>query len=274
MPGDTIGVIAPAGAVDRAALETGCSHLRALGYPTVYLDSICDQDQYFAGSVDRRVNEIHEMFRRSEVKGIVAAWYPGQAGGQAIAEILTGQVNPSGHLPVSFPVSTADLPRPDPPGFGTPEQDPITVDYFEGADVGYRWFAKQGRAPLYPFGYGLSYTHFSYSDLHLHGKSDITATFTVRNEGDRPGADIPQLYLTSIGGAKTLRLLGFRRVSLSPGESQQVELHIDSRLLASFDSRAKQWRIASGRYEISLARYAGAAGESAAVSLPARLFGR
>jgi muramoyltetrapeptide carboxypeptidase len=73
MQGDTIGVIAPAGVVDRAALETGCSHLRALGHPTVYLESICEQDQYFAGSVDRRVNEIHEMFRREDVKAIVAA---------------------------------------------------------------------------------------------------------------------------------------------------------------------------------------------------------
>ncbi len=73
MPGETIGVVAPAGAIDRAALELGCGHLAALGYPTVYLDSIFDQDQYFAGSVDRRVNEIHEMFRRKDVKAIVAA---------------------------------------------------------------------------------------------------------------------------------------------------------------------------------------------------------
>jgi beta-glucosidase len=210
---------------------------------------------------------------RDHTKGIIAAWYPGQAGAQAIAEVLTGKINPSGHLPVTFPVSTADLPRPDAPGLGTPENEPITVDYSEGADVGYRWFAKQGRAPLYPFGYGLSYTHFGYSDLHLHGKSDITATFTVRNEGDRAGADIPQLYLTSMAGTKTLRLLGFQRVSLSPGESRQVDLHIDSRLLASFDTHAKQWRISPGRYEISLAKYAGAEGQSATVTLPKRLFG-
>jgi len=210
---------------------------------------------------------------RDHVKGIVAAWYPGQAGAQAIAEVLTGKINPSGHLPVTFPASTADLPRPDAPGLQTPEDQPITVDYSEGADVGYRWFAKQGRAPLYPFGFGLSYTHFNSSDLHLHGKSDLTATFTVRNEGDRAGADIPQLYLTNIGGTKTLRLLGFQRVPLAPGESRQVELHIDPRLLASFDTQANQWRISAGRYEVSLARYAGAEGESAAVTLPKRVFG-
>jgi len=127
---------------------------------------------------------------------------------------------------------------------------------------------------LYPFGYGLSYTRFSYSDLRVHGKSDITTTFTVHNDGDRAGADTPQLYLTSMGGTKTLRLLGFQRVMLAPGESRQVELHLDSRLLASFDTKAKQWRITAGRYEMSLAKYAGAAGESAAVSLSGRLFGR
>jgi beta-glucosidase len=211
---------------------------------------------------------------RDHVKGILAAWYPGQAGGQAIAEVLTGKVNPSGHLPVTFPASTADLPRPQPPGFGTPEEEPITVDYSEGADVGYRWFAKQARTPLYPFGYGLSYTQFSYSDLHLHGNSDITASFKVRNDGTRAGADTPQLYLTSAGGTKTLRLVGFQRVMLSPGETRQVQLHIDPRLLASFDSQAKHWRLAGGHYDLLLTKYAGAEGETASLTLRPRLFGR
>jgi beta-glucosidase len=211
---------------------------------------------------------------RDRVKGIVAAWYPGQAGGQAIAEALTGKINPSGRLPVTFPASTADLPRPDPPGFGTPEEEPLAVDYTEGADVGYRWFAKQARTPLYPFGYGLSYTRFSYSDLRVRGQSDVTATFVVRNDGDRPGADAPQLYLTSIGGAKVLRLLGFQRVMLGPGETRQVELHVDSRLLASFDAKARRWRIAGGRYGVALAKYAGGEGVSAEVSLKGRMFGR
>ena len=211
---------------------------------------------------------------KDRVKGIVAAWYPGQAGGQAIAEVLTGKVNPSGRLPVTFPASTADLPRPDPPGFGTPEEEPLTVDYTEGADVGYRWFAEQGRAPLYPFGYGLSYSRFRYSDLRLRGKSDLTVTFVVRNEGDRAGADTPQLYLTSMGGAKVLRLSGFQRVMLAPGESRQVELQVDSRLLASFDVKAKQWRVSAGRYGMVLAEYAGATGESAEVRLAERRFGQ
>jgi beta-glucosidase len=211
---------------------------------------------------------------KDHVKGIVAAWYPGQAGGQAIAEVLTGKVNPSGRLPVTFPASTADLPRPDPPGFGTPEEEPLTVDYNEGADVGYRWYAKQGRTPAYPFGYGLSYTHFNYSDLRVQGKSEVTATFVVRNAGDQPGADTPQLYLTSSGGAQVLRLLGFQRVVLAPGETRQVQLHVDPRFLASFDVKARQWRLSGGRYEVTLAKYAGAEGARAEVSLKARLFGR
>jgi beta-glucosidase len=214
-----------------------------------------------------------EMPWRDHVKGILAAWYPGQAGGQAIAEVLTGKVNPSGHLPMTFPVSTVDLPRPEAPGFGTPEEEPLTIDYAEGADVGYRWFAKQGRAPLYAFGFGLSYTHFSYSNLRVSGTSDLKATFTVRNEGERIGADTPQLYLTARDGTQTLRLLGFQRVALNPGESHNVELHIDPRLLSSFDTGANQWRLSPGRYEITLARYAGGDGEHAVISLPQRSFG-
>jgi beta-glucosidase len=214
-----------------------------------------------------------EMPWRDHVKGILAAWYPGQAGGQAIAEVLTGKVNPSGHLPMTFPVSTLDLPRPEAPGFGTPEEEPLTIDYAEGADVGYRWFAKQGRAPLYAFGFGLSYTHFSYSNLRVSGTSDLKATFTVRNEGERIGADTPQLYLTARDGTQTLRLLGFQRVALNPGESHNVELHIDPRLLSSFDTGANQWRLSPGRYEITLARYAGGDDEHAVISLPQRSFG-
>jgi len=210
---------------------------------------------------------------RDRVKAILAAWYPGQAGGQAIAEVITGRVNPSGHLPVSFPASASDLPRPDLPGLGIPEEEPLTIDYSEGADVGYRWFAKHARPALYPFGYGLSYTHFGYSDLQLRGKSDITATFTVRNEGERAGAATPQLYLTSISGTATLRLLGFQRVTLQPGESRRVHLHVDPRLLSSFDTRANQWRLSGGRYSVSLSEYAGAKGVGAEISLPKRLFG-
>src|SRR5947209_4083191 len=103
------------------------------------------------------------------VNAIVQAWYPGQAGGRAIAEILAGQVNPSGRLPITFPVDLGQTPRPELPGLGAPAGTPTTIDYFEGADVGYRWFAKTGQAPLFAFGHGLSYTIFAYSDLAVSG---------------------------------------------------------------------------------------------------------
>jgi len=210
---------------------------------------------------------------KDQTKAILAAWYPGQAGGQAIAEILTGKANPSGHLPVTFPRSVQDLPRPQLPGFGTPEGTAVTVNYSEGADVGYRWFAKTGREALYPFGYGLSYTRFSFSQLRIRSGKSVTASFNVHNDGERAGAAIPQLYLTGMAGARTLRLIGFQRVTLEPGESRRVTLEVDPRWLASFDSAARRWRITGGRYEVTLSQFAAAAGEVAALTLKRRVLG-
>ena len=124
---------------------------------------------------------------RDNVKPIIEAWYPGQAGGQAIAEILTGAINPSGRLPVTFPADLAQTPRPDLPSMGEPWGTPATIEYSEGAEVGYRWFAQQREQPLYAFGHGLSYTRFDYSDLLVLGGDTITATFAVTNTGDRSG---------------------------------------------------------------------------------------
>src|SRR5689334_24042292 len=166
---------------------------------------------------------------RDQVKGIVEAWYPGQAGGQAIAEVLTGEVNPSGRLPITFPTDLAQTPRPQLPSLGEPWGTPTTIHYHEGAEVGYRWFAEKQLTPLYPFGHGLTYTSFSYSDLELIADETITASFTVTNTGHRPGADVPQLYLTKAAGNRRLRLLGFERVELLPGESRRVTISTDPR---------------------------------------------
>jgi beta-glucosidase len=209
-----------------------------------------------------------------KVKAVLAAWFPGQAGGQALAEVLTGAVNPSGRLPVSFPASINDLPRPHLDGFDMPEKSSVTVRYPEGADVGYRWYAKADRTPLYPFGYGLSYTHFSYSGLQLSGGDTLTARFTVRNDGDRPGADVPQLYLTGIDGKGVLRLIGFQRLELAPGQSRTVTLTADPRLLSSFDGKAGRWRLAGGNYKVNLAHSATALDAGASAHLAARTFGR
>jgi beta-glucosidase len=221
---------------------------------------------------------------RDSVNAIVQAWYPGQAGAQAIAEIIAGQVNPSGRLPITFPVDLDQTPRPELPDLGAPLGTASTIRYSEGADVGYRWFARTGQVPMFAFGHGLSYTRFEYRDLALVGGQTITASFTVVNTGDRRGADVPQLYLTSCPAsdstwaAGTQRLLGFERVELEPGESRRVTMLTDPRLLARYDGShdggAGSWRIEPGGYAVAVGSSAVAPQLTAEVELAGRAFGR
>lgn len=212
---------------------------------------------------------------RDKVRAIVQAWFPGQAGARAIAEILTGQVNPSGHLPLTFPSALAQTPRPELPGLGTPWGTPVTIRYDEGAEVGYRWYALKNHEPLYAFGHGLSYTSFAYDDFDASGGETISATFTVTNTGKVAGADVPQVYLAEAPDGPRLRLLGFERVELKPGETKTVTLRADPRLLARFDgpSGLGRWRIAEGSYRVVLGRHAGDVVRAAEVTLEARVFG-
>jgi beta-glucosidase len=211
---------------------------------------------------------------RDKGRAIVAAWYPGQAGAQAIAEILTGKVNPSGRLPITFPESLEQTPRPQLPGLGTPWGTPTTIEYAEGAEIGYRWFAHTGAQPLYAFGHGLSYTAFAYGDLVVDGGETVSASFTVTNPGHREGADVPQLYLRDAPGDSRMRLLGFERVELRPGESRRVTLSADRRLLARFDAAGRQWHIAAGTYRIAVGRAADALELTADGTLTEARFGR
>jgi len=189
---------------------------------------------------------------------VLQAWYSGSRGGEAIVRVLTGEVNPSGRLPLSWPADESQLPRPVIPGTGAGLNDPVTVDYnIEGADVGYRWYARQGLTPRYWFGYGLSYTSFGYSGLQFTGGKKPAAQVTVTNSGPRAGQDVVQLYLTAGPEKLGRRLLAFQKVALQPGESRTISFAIDPRLLARFDKAGHQWRIAAGSYEAAVGPDAG-----------------
>ncbi len=211
---------------------------------------------------------------RGSVNAIVQAWFPGQAGARAIAEILTGRVNPSGRLPITFPADLGQTPRPQLPAAGEPWGTPTTIDYFEGADVGYRWFARCGHDAMFAFGHGLSYTRFDYRDLVVSGEETLRASFSVVNVGARAGADVPQLYLTAAAGEPCLRLLGFERVELEPGTAQRVTIEADPRLLARYDGGAGSWRITPGAYTAAVGASAITLRLKATVELAGRTFGR
>lgn len=211
---------------------------------------------------------------RDAVNAVVQAWYPGQAGARAIAEMLTGRVNPSGRLPITFPVDLDQTPRPQLPGVDAPWGTASTIEYSEGADVGYRWYAAHGHTPMFAFGHGLSYTRFDYRELVLSGGETITASFSIVNIGERVGADVPQLYVTALPGGPCLRLLGFERVELEPGATRRVTIEADPRLLARYDGGIGGWRIEPGDYTAAVGISASAMRLAAVVELTGRTFGR
>ncbi|MCD9031288.1 glycoside hydrolase family 3 C-terminal domain-containing protein [Luteimonas sp. Y-2-2-4F] len=209
------------------------------------------------------------------VPAILQAWYPGIRGGEAIARLLTGAANPSGRLPVTWPVDASQLPRPEIPGLGfdPPQKPGDTIDYdIEGANVGYRWFAAQELVPRYAFGHGLSYTTFALSGLDVRADGDrILARFRVENTGARAGAAVPQLYVhLPDGHATPLRLAGWERVELQPGESREIEVLLAPRLFADYDPQARSWRIPAGRYRVVLGQSAADVAAGAEVEIAAR----
>ena len=208
-----------------------------------------------------------------DVRAVLEAWYPGEVGGDALADVLTGAVNPSGHLPLTFPADESQLPRPSIPGLGLADGTPITVDYQEGSAVGYRWFASRNSRPLFPFGFGLSYTRFEFTHLQLTQPKTrgaaVEAQFDVKNVGHRSGAAVPQLYLVSATGKPLQRLVAFERLALDPGESRPVRVTLDSRLLANWDIEKHRWSISAGRYAFALGASATELGETVQIQVPA-----
>jgi beta-glucosidase len=183
---------------------------------------------------------------------VVEAWYSGAKGGEAISDVLFGEVDASGRLPVTFPTSIDQYPRVAQPGLGLPEKTRFDVVYDEGADVGYRRFAATGQKPLFPFGHGLSYTTFRYANLKVTGGATLSVSFDVTNTGQRPGKDAPQVYLTNAAGKPVQRLIGFDKVDLKPGETGRVTVTADPRLLAAFDVAGERWSLKAGDYQVAV----------------------
>ncbi len=188
------------------------------------------------------------------VAGVLDTWYPGQTSGTALASVLFGQTDPGGHLPVTFPASLSQVPASTTaqfPGNGS------TVQYSEGVDVGYRWYDAKGIAPLYPFGFGLSYTRFAFSHLSVSrqvtdGTQDVRVSAMVTNTGHRAGSEVAQLYLGDPAGTgePPRQLAGFQRVSLAPGASARVSFVLTPQEESWWDDAASGWTQTTGQYQV------------------------
>jgi len=208
----------------------------------------------------------------NQVASVADAWYPGESNGTALAAVLYGTVDPSGHLPVTFPTDLSQVPASSPNEFpGVNGQ----VDYSEGVDVGYRYYDADNETPLFPFGYGLSYTNFSYSHLHVtpntvqnstsnpgatscdcNGESSnqVTVSATVTNTGKVAGSDVAQVYLgdPAVAGDPPRQLKGFQKATLQPGQSTTVHFSLSGQDLSYWDDAASGWVLPDGRYSVEV----------------------
>ena len=200
-----------------------------------------------------------------QVSGILEAWFAGSSGDHALANILFGDVNPSGKLPITFPRSEADLPHESivkPPPDTEPPQGPdhwkrvleglpaFQTNYDEGLKVGYKWYDSEKKLVLFPFGYGLSYTTYSYSDMKVTPGEHMRVSFTVKNTGSREGTETAEVYasLPEIAGEPPKRLVGWSRIELNAGESKAVTVEVEPLFLSVFDSARHKWAQTSGEY--------------------------
>jgi beta-glucosidase len=196
-----------------------------------------------------------------KVGATLQAWFPGQQGGQALAEILYGKVNPSGKLPITIDKQIEDnasyASYPDPSQYRG-DNALTEMTYNEGLYLGYRAYDKKNTKPLYPFGFGLSYTTFGYSDLKLSSNvltpgATVDVKFTVTNNGDKAGFEVAQLYVQPVNPAvdrPEKELKGFTKVYLKPGESKTVSIPLDSRSLAYYVDNTDSWNVDAGKFRI------------------------
>jgi beta-glucosidase len=201
-----------------------------------------------------------------QVSGILEAWYGGSRGAEAIVRVLFGDVNPSGKLPITFPKSEADLPHSSiikpPPESTTKDHDPdawkiiarglpaFQTTYDEGLKVGYKWYDAERKQVLFPFGYGLSYTTYNYSNLKVTPGKSVRLSFRVTNAGNRAGAEIAEVYvaLPESAGEPPKRLVGWSKVKLTAGESKEVAIEVDPEYLSIFNVESNAWQLIPGNY--------------------------
>jgi len=201
-----------------------------------------------------------------QVSGILEVWYAGSRGADAVANVLFGEVNPSAKLPITFPLKDSDVPHPNlvkPPETSTTKDgDPdawktiaaglraFQISYDEGLKVGYKWYDAEKKPVLFPFGFGLSYTTFAYSDLKVQTGRPARVTFTVKNAGGRDGAEVAQVYVSFPvnAGEPPKRLAGWSKVKLGAGESREVSVEVPPQYLSIFDEQTNDWQLVPGEY--------------------------
>ena len=192
------------------------------------------------------------------VPALLQAWFPGQEGGTAVAEILFGSVNPSGHLPATFERRWQENPSHD---YYYPEPGTMRIIYEDGLFVGYRGYEQNGVAPLFPFGHGLSYTTFKYSNFTVSPEKtddgNAQVSFDLTNTGSRAGAEVAQVYIADTHSSlprPPKELKGFAKIELQPGETQRVTIELNRRSLSYYDVEAKAWHAEPGVFEVLVGR--------------------
>jgi beta-glucosidase len=201
-----------------------------------------------------------------KVNSVLEVWFAGSRGGDAVANIIFGDVNPSGKLPVTFPKSESDLPHPTivkPPSSSTTRDGDseawkkiaaglpaFQVTYDESVKVGYKWYDAEHKQVLFPFGFGLSYTNYEYSNVSVTPGDRVRVSFSLKNRGTWDGAEIAEVYasLPASTGEPPKRLVGWSKVNLAVGESKDVSVEIDPKFLSIFNVEQNAWQLVPGEY--------------------------